>query len=194
VERTATLLRELGHEVREVKIPAGCDEPVRSALRTLFASAVDAAVGAMVPPGRRDLLLPYTRYLCAEGQALSGGELFAAQRVLARYASAFLAALESFDVALTPVTNGPPAPVGHFQVGGVEAIADTMLAWSAPTPWANLTGQPAVSLPSHLDSDGLPYGVQIVGRRRDDAALLALAAQLEHSALWNDVHPSCWDQ
>jgi amidase len=187
------LLQDLGHEVCEVKIPAGCDDPVRLALRTSFASAVHAVVRSLVPPGRRDLLLPYTRYLVAEGKALSGSDLFAAQRVLARYASAFLTALESFDVALTPVTNGPPVPLGHFQADGVAAIAGTMLAWSAPTPWANLTGQPAVSLPSHLDRDGLPYGVQIVGRRRGDASLLALAAQLERAGLWNDVHPSCWD-
>ncbi|WP_181774161.1 amidase [Amycolatopsis pittospori] len=193
VERAASLLRELGHEVREVKIPAGCDDPVRLALRTLFASSVEAAVRSLVPPERRELLLPYTRYLCAEGQTLSGQDLFAAQQVLARYASAFLAALDGFDVALTPVTNGPPVRLGHFETGGVAAIADAMLDWSAPTPWANLTGRPAVSLPSHLDRDGLPYGVQIVGRRREDAPLLALAAQLERSGLWKDVHPSCWD-
>ncbi|WIX98870.1 amidase [Amycolatopsis mongoliensis] len=193
VERTATLLQDLGHQVREVQIPARCDEPVRLALRTLFASSVHAAVQSLVPPGRSEVLQPYTRYLCTEGKALSGSDLFAAQRVLARYASAFLTALESFDVALTPVTNGPPVPVGHFQAGGVAAIADAMLAWSAPTPWANLTGQPAVSLPSHLGRDGLPYGVQLVGRRRADASLLAVAAQLERSAPWNDVHPSCWD-
>ncbi|MGI5187116.1 amidase [Promicromonospora sp. CA-289599] len=194
VERTAALLQELGHDVREVQLPAQSDEPVRSALRTLFASSVDAAVRSLVPPDRRGLLLPYTRHLYAEGQALSGSDLFAAQGVLARYASAFLNALETFDVALTPVTSGPPVPLGHFQADGVEAIADVMLAWSAYTPWANLTGQPAVSLPSHLDRDGLPYGVQLVGRRRADASLLALAAQLERSALWDDVHPYCWDQ
>lgn len=193
VERAAALLRELGHEVREVRIPAGCDGPVRRALRTSFAASVHAVAQSLVPPGRREQLLPYTRYLCAEGKALSGSDLFEAQRVLARYASAFLSALDSFDVALTPVTTGPPVPLGHFEAGGVPAIADAMLAWSAPTPWVNLTGQPAVALPSHLDGDGLPYGVQLVGRRRGDASLLALAAQLERSALWNDVHPPCWD-
>ncbi|WP_310971896.1 MULTISPECIES: amidase family protein [unclassified Amycolatopsis] len=92
------------------------------------------------------------------------------------------------------MTNGPPVPIGHFHAGEVPAVADTMLAWSAPTPWANFTGRPAVSLPSHLDGDGLPHGVQLVGRRHDDAALLALAAQLERSAPWSEVHPSCWDQ
>jgi amidase len=76
----------------------------------------------------------------------------------------------------------------------VKGVADAMLAWSCYTPWANLTGQPAVSLPSHLDADGLPYGVQLVGRPRHDGELLAMAAQLEGAGLWNDLHPHCWDQ
>jgi amidase len=69
-----------------------------------------------------------------------------------------------------------------------------MLAWSCHTPWANLAGVPAVSLPSHLDDAGLPVGVQLVGRARGDGDLLALAAQLERAGLWADVHPSCWHQ
>jgi len=192
VERTALLLRELGHEVREVPIPAGCDDPVRSALRTLFAGSVNAVASSLVPPDCEELLLPYTRYLNAEGEALSGRDLSTAQGVLAGYANAFLAALDRFDVALTPVTSGPPVPLGHFQADGVTAIADAMLAWSAYTPWTNLTGQPAVALPSHVDGDGLPHGVQLVGRRRGDAALLALAAQLERADLWQEAHPPCW--
>jgi amidase len=77
VERTAALLRELGHEVREVAIPAGCDEPVRRALRGFFASSVNAAVSTLVPAERKELLLPYTRILDAEGGAMSGSEVLA---------------------------------------------------------------------------------------------------------------------
>lgn len=194
VERTATLLRELGHTVREVAIPAGCDEPVRQALRTMFAASVSHSVSSLIPADRRDLLLPYTRYLSAEGEGLSASDFLTSQGVLARYASAFSAAFENFDVALTPVTSGPPVRVEHFLAEGVAGISDLMLAWSCYTPWVNFTGQPAISLPSHFDGDGLPYGVQIVGRRRHDAQVLALAAQLEDAALWNDVHPPCWAQ
>ncbi|SDW75545.1 amidase [Amycolatopsis xylanica] len=191
VERTADLLRELGHDVREVEIPAVCDEPVRLALRKHFASSVHAAVSTLVPSDDRARLLPYTRYLDAEGAAMPGSEVLAVQEILEHYASKFLAAFEDFDVALTPVTNGPPVPVGHFLAEGVEAVADSMLAWSCYTPWANFTGQPAIALPSHVD-EGLPYGVQLVGRPRQDAELLALAAQLEDAALWQDIHPPCW--
>jgi amidase len=194
VERAAARLEELGHKVRQVAIPVGYDETVRQALRIWLGASVCASVSPLVPVERRDLLLPYTRYLLEEGERLSAGEVLTAQGVLARHASGFLVALASFDVALTPTTSGPPVPVGDFLTHGVEGVPDLMLAWSCYTPWANLTGQPAISLPSHLDSDGLPYGVQVVGRRHHDGELLAVAAQLERAGLWSVAHPPCWDQ
>jgi amidase len=197
VERTAALLLELGHTVREVPVPAACDAEVRTALRIWMASSVHLAVSSLTLGDRHHLLLPYTQYLSADGGALSGAEVLMAQAVLARYASAFVAAFDGFDgfdVALTPVTNGPPVPVGHFLTEGVEGVTEAMLAWSCYTPWANLTGQPAICLPSYVDSDGLPCGVQLVGRPRHDAELLALSAQLEQAIGWKDIHPSCWDQ
>jgi amidase len=194
VERAASQLRRLGHEVDEVELPAPCDEAVRVAVRSWFASSVALVAGTLVPAERRSLLRPYTRHLLEVGESLAGGDVTAMHAVLARYASTFLAALDDVDVALTPTTNGPPVPVAHFFSDGVEGEADLMLAWSCYTPWVNLTGQPAVSVPSHLDSAGLPHGVQLVGRQRSDAELLTLAAQLEASGLWNDARPPCWDQ
>ena len=194
VTRTATLLRELGHDVQEVSLPAACDEHVVHALRTWFASSVGVIVETLVPAARRHLLRPYTRHLVHEARQLSGADVVMTQAVLARYASSYLAALQQFDVTLTPTASGPPVRVGHYYANGVEGEADLMLAWSCYTPWVNLTGQPAVSLPSRLDADGLPYGVQLVGRQRHDAELLALAAQLEGAGLWTQVHPPCWNQ
>ncbi len=53
----------------------------------------------------------------------------------------------------------------------------------------NVTGQPAVSVPAGHDDDGLPMGVQIVGRPDGDATLLALAAQLEQRRDWGAARP-----
>ncbi|MEV8378443.1 amidase [Kribbella sp. NPDC056861] len=177
VRRTADLLRELGHHVQEIAIPARLDDPTQQAVKTWFAAAVGFAVPALVPAERRHLLKPYTRHLLES--TLSANDVMTSQAVLARYASTFLATLDEYDVALTPTTNGPPVPIGHFFANGTEGESDLMLAWSCHTPWANLTGQPAISLPSHLDPDGLPHSIQLVGRPRHDAELIALAAQLE---------------
>lgn len=194
VERTAAALRRLGHDVREIAIPAAYDETVVEALKAWFASAVGAMVPTLVRTADQHLLRPYTRHLVAAGAALSARDVVLMQGVLARYARTFLATFEAVDVALTPTTNGPPVPVGHYFEDGVEGEADRMLAWSCYTPWANLSGQPAISVPSHLDADGLPHGVQLVGRPRHDALVLGLAAQLEAAGLWHDVHPVCWEQ
>ena len=55
------------------------------------------------------------------------------------------------------------------------------------TPVFNATGQPGISLPLFQGEDGLPLGVQIVGRPAGEAALLALAAQLEEAQPWADA-------
>ena len=52
------------------------------------------------------------------------------------------------------------------------------------TPPFNVTGQPGISLPLHWNDDGLPIGVQFVGRFGDEETLLSLAGQLEQAAPW----------
>jgi amidase len=59
--------------------------------------------------------------------------------------------------------------------------AQPMIAWTAL--W-NVTGNPAASVPTGLAADGLPVGVQLVGRIGEETTLLALAAQLERTRPW----------
>lgn len=190
VRRTAEVLTGLGHDVREIPLPARWDEPVRQAIVTWFAYSVGAAVHTMMLSDRTHLLSSYSRRLLSINDTLSADDVVTSQALLARYASTFLAAVDDYDVVLTPTTNGAPVPIGYYD--GDEA--DRMLRWSCHTPWVNLAGVPAVSLPSHVDGDGLPHGVHLVGRHRKDTELLALAAQLESAALWDERHPPCWHQ
>ncbi|MFS8097226.1 amidase [Lentzea alba] len=187
--RTADLLAELGHEVREIPLPARWEEPVRRAIVDWFAYSVGAAVQAMMLSDRTHLLSSYSQQLLSMSDALSANDVVTAQAVLARYASTFLAAIDDYDVVLTPTTNGAPVPIGYYE--GEEA--DRMLRWSCHTPWVNLAGVPAISVPSHVDGLGLPHGAHLVGRNRHDAELLALAAQLESAGLWADLRPPVWE-
>lgn len=126
------------------------------------------------------------------GLGLAATEVVSAHGVLARFAGRFLDVLADFDVVLTPTASAAPVPVGWFSAAGPEAELDRMLPWSCYTPWVNLAGCPAVSLPLHRGEDGLPYGTQLVGRPRADAELLALAGQLERAKPWQGVHPPMW--
>ena len=124
---------------------------------------------------------------------MNAGDYVAATALLARAASAHLAATAAYDVVLSPVTSQPAVPVGWFSADGVENEGRRMLGWSAYTPWANLTGQASLSLPLHVTPEGLPVGVQLTAARRgDDALLVSLAGQVERAAPFAHRHPPQW--
>ncbi|MDQ3309826.1 MAG: amidase family protein, partial [Gemmatimonadota bacterium] len=66
----------------------------------------------------------------------------------------------------------------------LEQSAERMFSFMPFTPIWNVTGQPAASLPLHWTAEGLPIGVQAIGRFGEDAVLLAFAGQLEQARPW----------
>ena len=68
-----------------------------------------------------------------------------------------------------------------------EAVADD--AWTPALYPANLTGQPAASVPAGWTDDGLPVGLQIVGRHLADGAVIAAAAAFETCQPWGEMRP-----
>ena len=66
------------------------------------------------------------------------------------------------------------------------------LLYTPYTALYNMSGQPAASLPLHWTPEGLPVGVQLVGRPADELTLLRLSAQLELARPWRDRHPGVW--
>jgi amidase len=97
-----------------------------------------------------------------------------------------------FDLLVTPTMAVEP-PVAGEVLRAVHAAPEepspTVLAMAAFTvPW-NVTGQPAISLPLGWSADGMPVGVQVVGRPWGEAQLLQVAGQLEVAAPWQDRHP-----
>lgn len=77
------------------------------------------------------------------------------------------------------VLAGPVAPTPAFKLG--ENVADPVKMYLADimTVPASLAGLPAISVPAGVTTEGLPVGVQLIGKRRDDAMLLALAKSME---------------
>jgi amidase len=98
--------------------------------------------------------------------------------------------MESRDLLILPTTAVPPFPVEQpypTEINGKPL--DMYIQWAYLTYGITLTGLPAISVPCGLTRDGLPVGLQIVGRRRQEAAVLRAAAAFEAAAPWRDRIP-----
>lgn len=100
---------------------------------------------------------------------------------------------DRFDLLLTPTVPIPPFEAGRNSPDGMPVPGGSIMSfadWSPFTyPW-NITGQPAASVPCGFTRDGLPVGLQIVGRRFADATVLRAAAAFEEARPWNEKRPS----
>ena len=107
---------------------------------------------------------------------------------------ALWAALDRFferhDLLATPAVAVPPFPIGQAPPLEVDGQTVGPRGWIAFTYPFNLTGLPAIVVPAGWSADRLPIGLQLVGRRLDDARLLAAAAAFEATAPWADRWPS----
>ena len=94
-----------------------------------------------------------------------------------------------YDLLLTPTLTVPPFAVhmqGPEKVDGRYVRPEQWLSFTYPM---NMTGQPAASVPAGWTVDGLPVGLQIVGRHLDDALVLRASAAFEAAAPWRDRWP-----
>src|SRR5919107_2801108 len=121
------------------------------------------------------------------GRRIPAG-LVARARRLGAEAAARLATLPGdADVLVLPTIPHPPLPVGSMTGLRTLALAGRVTPFTAP--W-NVTGQPALSVPSGLTEHGLPVAVQLVGRPNSEGLLLQLAAQLERRLDWPARRPN----
>ncbi len=183
-ERTAALLSGLGHEIVERDPAYGLAqvEFLQNWLRGIYEESLT------VPD--RSTLEPSTRQMAAGGRYLVPS--WRRRRLLAgRHATtARITALwDECDVLMTPAL-AKTAIVAEGGYGRPAPLAVDIAGRFTPfTPIFNLTGQPAVSIPAGVGSDGLPLSVQLVGRQGAEATLYSLAGQLEAAAPWAQRRP-----
>jgi Asp-tRNA(Asn)/Glu-tRNA(Gln) amidotransferase A subunit family amidase len=97
---------------------------------------------------------------------------------LHQQARKLVATWDQIDVLLTPTLTYPAPKIGELGQDVNTASAE-FLDWLSFTHPFNCTGQPAISLPLATTKAGLPIGIQLVGRPRDEYSILSLGAQLE---------------
>jgi amidase len=187
-EEAARLLEELGHEL--VDCGPAFTEEIWAIFHTIW---VVGAAMRPVPDDKEDELRPLTRWLREAGRARSAPQYAAALAAAQLAGRQAVVSSSAYDAVLTPALAQPPAPIGAFRDDDhPEREFEAQLRFTPFTVQANVTGQPAVSLPLHWTDEGLPIGVQLIGRPAGEAALLALAAQLEQARPWRDQLPAIW--
>ena len=117
-----------------------------------------------------------------QGRDTTGTELVEAQGCLARFGAAVNAVLQRVDVLATPTT---PTPAWRFDAA--DATPRT-LGLRLTVPFTALGG-PALSVPCGFSAAGLPIGLQLAGRRFDEAAVLRVGHAYERSTDWHRRRP-----
>ena len=196
VRAAAALLESLGHHVEHGFPAALADNEFGRRFSALWSTNMGVAV--------HRIELQLGRALATDDVELVNRAMvgFAAQVSAVDYALALAAAVEfrravqqwwadGWDLLLTPTLAEPPALLGTFANNDDAPMAPmTRAATYVPfTPPFNSSGQPAISLPLHWNSDGLPIGIQLVAAYGREDVLLRVAAQLEEAQPWADRHP-----
>jgi amidase len=184
-ERTGALLSALGHDV----IPR--DPEYRMVQLEFFQTWVRGVYEESLTVPDRSMLEPSTRQMAAMGRYLvppRRREAILAAR--ARTTARITALWEEFDVLLTPVlAKTAIAAEGGYGKPALAAV-DIAGRFAPFTPVFNVTGQPAISLPAGVGTDGLPLAVQLVGRVGAEDTLYSVAAQIEAAAPWAQRRPN----
>jgi aspartyl-tRNA(Asn)/glutamyl-tRNA(Gln) amidotransferase subunit A len=149
-------------------------------------------------PEWHDCMDPVLLAFVERGGKFSLADFRNAQFARTRLFRAVQGLLERYDVLVTPTLTRTALPVtfdpshDEVEVEG-ERCGITRQGWSAYVYPFNLTGHPALSVPSGFASDGLPTAVQIVGRWGADVDVLRLGALLEAARPWAHRRPSSGD-
>ena len=113
------------------------------------------------------------------GLTLSGTDIFRAGNARRVALAETAAVFENYDALLLPTVAIPPLPVGRNAVDPANERDGGLRGWGALTFTFNMTGHPAASVPAGFVGENLPVGLQIVGRRYDEATVLRLARAFE---------------
>ncbi|MEO1049005.1 MAG: amidase family protein [Bacteroidota bacterium] len=216
VAHAAKLLSDLGHHVEE-KQPEYDGMEVAMAYLIMYFGEIAAEIEDLEPMlGRkvkRSDVESTTWTLGLLGRTFTAAEFVKSKLKWNDFARMMGRFHQTYDLYLTPTIAVKPPEIGATQPskaeqmtvniinalgwgkllrasGVVNQIAEKSLGMMPFTQLANLTGQPAMSVPLYWSEDNLPIGVQFIAPSGDEATLLSLAAQLEQAQPWFDKRPA----
>jgi aspartyl-tRNA(Asn)/glutamyl-tRNA(Gln) amidotransferase subunit A len=173
VAGAARRFEAMGAYVEEIDPPGGDPSEI---FRTLWWAGAGFLLGDLAEE-KKAQLDPGLRQMAEEGRAIPLKTYLSATAARGAYGSGMRQFMERYDFLLTP-----SVATAAFDTGQISPLDDDGKAWMQWTPFSfpfNLTQQPAASIPCGFTGDGLPVGLQIVGRMFDDAGVLAAGAAYE---------------
>ena len=216
VQHTVKLLESLGHTVDAVHPYINADDLLNSYL-TMYYGHVAADlefVAKLLNSNFSNLDVEDTTKLMGYiGKKISAEQFITAKRHWNEFSQSMHALHQEYDLLLTPTLGSEPVPIGEFDLGLLDKIGTKvvnafglqkmllklgMTKKSALenleklpfTQLANLTGQPAMSVPLYWTQSGLPLGSQFIAPLGDEKTLFQLAHQLEQAQPWFNRTPA----
>lgn len=197
IKETAVLCESLGHDIELIQALPDVDiEQFIQAFTVVWASGCAWSVKGIEQiskiPASPDLYEPLTWEMYQMALLMSPADYLLAIQSLQQIARRVAHFFETFDMLLTPVTSQAPPPIGTFDSTPDNPLAGFYKAsdYVPFTPIANVTGQPAMSVPLTWNAEGLPIGSHFIGRFGDEGTLFRLAAQLEQARPWAHRRPA----
>ncbi|MEV6677511.1 amidase [Streptomyces erythrochromogenes] len=188
VRRAIARLAELGARLVDVEIPM--TRYIRAThwgLMVPEASAYHERTLRSVP----DLYSADVRVLLEAGELMTAGDYLRAQRARSLMRQAWLDMAATVDVIAAPTVPMTAVDAGRTSMtwgdGTVESVSDAYVRLSAP---ANVTGVPALTVPVGLDPQGLPIGMQLMGRPFDEATVLRAGHAYERTGTAHGPAPA----
>jgi amidase len=189
VRAAAQLCEDLGHHVEEAK-PQVSGEHFNDFFTTLWL----AMVGWMIRDWERrtgrvagpDDFERHTWKMYSIDAERRPSDFLLAVQDMHKFARDVAPFFDAYDLWLTPTLTQPPTPLGWFDFDRAHPHQATERMEQFPrfTAFANVTGQPAISMPLQWNAAGMPIGVQFIGRYADEATLFRIASQLELARPW----------
>lgn len=213
VIKTVNMLGSMGHIIEEKDAPVDGNKMIKSFLTMYFGEVAATLTSLEEVLGRKAKfhdVEPATWLSGRLGKAFSAEEFVLSLREWDKAAFVMEEFHEIYDCYITPTTAYPPPKTGELglrsieksiiraasqlglvgllkHIGIVETIAENNLSKTPFTQLANMTGQPAATLPLYQTQDGLPVGVQIIAARGKEDLLFQLAALFEQTDSWINI-------
>ncbi|PKU23774.1 amidase [Telmatospirillum siberiense] len=185
---SAGLFEDLGCVVEEATPDLG---EANSAFQALRGLAFATGYGSTLER-HRDMLKETVIWNIELGLALTGRRVAEAEAARLQAFHRMRNFLETHDFLVAPVSQVPPFPVEEEYVRAIDGTdMETYIDWMKSCYHISITGHPAISVPFAFTAGGLPVGIQIVGKYRDELGLLKLAQAVESVRQCWKRHPIC---